>query len=116
MLFRTDVSGYGIPVALVIGLSAATALFIFAVSGLALRARRRPVVSGPDAMLGSIGEMLEDVAGPDGGWARVHGEQWRVHGGEAPVLLARGERVRVIGRHGLTLTVAPLDETQGEKR
>jgi membrane-bound serine protease (ClpP class) len=117
MLFRTDVPGYGVPVALVVGLTAITAVFVFAVSGVALQSRRRPVVSGSEAMLGSIGEMLEDVRASDTGWARVHGERWLVHGGEAAALLARGDRVRVIGRHGLTLTVARLDEVkQGEKQ
>ncbi|MGX6999844.1 NfeD family protein [Caballeronia sp. KNU42] len=116
MLFRTDTPGYGIPVALVAGLTIATALFVFVVSSIALRARRRPVVTGAEAMLGSIGEMLEDVAPSDSGWARVHGERWRVCCHETPALLARGERVRVLGRHGLTLSVARLDEMkQGEK-
>jgi len=116
MLFRTDTPGYGIPVALVVGLTIATALFVFVVSSVALRARRRPVVSGAEAMLGSIGEMLEDVAPSDSGWARVHGERWRVSCHEAPALLARGERVRVLGRHGLMLSVVRLDEVkQGEK-
>lgn len=116
MLFRTDTPGYGIPVALVVGLTIATALFVFVVSSVALRARRRPVVSGAEAMLGSIGEMLEDVPPSDSGWARVHGERWRVCCHETPALLARGERVRVLGRHGLMLSVARLDEIeQGEK-
>ena len=116
MLFRTDTPGYGIPVALVVGLTIATALFVFVVSSVALRARRRPVVSGAEALLGSIGEMLEDVAPSDSGWARVHGERWRVCCHETPALLARGERVRVLGRHGLMLSVARLDEIkQGEK-
>ena len=116
MLFRTDTPGYGIPVALVAGLTIATALFVFVVSSIALRARRRPVVSGAEALLGSIGEMLEDVAPSDSGWARVHGERWRVCCYETPGLLARGERVRVLGRHGLLLSVTRLDEIkQGEK-
>jgi membrane-bound serine protease (ClpP class) len=116
MLFRTDTPGYGIPVALVVGLTIATALFVFVVSSIALQARRRPVVSGAEAMLGSIGEMLEDVPPSDSGWARVHGERWRVCCHETPALLARGERVRVLGRHGLMLSVARLDEIkQGEK-
>lgn len=117
MLFRTDVPGYGIPVGLVVGLTIITALFVFVVSSVALRARRRPVVSGSEALLGSIGEMLEDVPPSDSGWARVHGERWRVHIHEGPALLARGERVRVIGRHGLMLTVARMDEAKhGEQQ
>ena len=112
MLFRTDVPGYGIPVALVVGLTLITALFVFIVSSVALKARKRPVVSGSEAMLGSIGEMLEDVHPSESGWARVHGERWRVHIHEGPALLARGERVRVIGRHGLMLTVTRMNEAK----
>ncbi len=116
MLFRTDAPGYGIPVALVVGLTIATALFVFVVSSVALRARRRPVVSGAEALLGSIGEMLEDVPPSDSGWARVHGERWRVCCHETQAMLARGEHIRVLARHGLTLSVARLDDIkQGEK-
>jgi membrane-bound serine protease (ClpP class) len=118
ILFRTDTPGYGVPGALVAGLGLAAAVLVAAVSGLAWRARGRPVVSGPETLPGSIGEMLEDVSEGDSGWARVHGERWRVRSDPAPAVhathatLARGERVRVVARHGLTLTVARLDETQ----
>lgn len=86
-------------------------------SSVALRARRRPVVTGAEAMLGSVGEVLDDGLRPDephgaagpapsaAGWARVHGERWRV---ASSTPLAAGCRVRVTGRHGLTLTVTPL--------
>ena len=39
------------------------------------------------------------------GWARVHGERWRV---ASATPAAAGERVRVTARHGLTLTVVPI--------
>jgi membrane-bound serine protease (ClpP class) len=42
------------------------------------------------------------------GWARVHSEQWRV---QSRVPLKRGQTVRVTGRDGLVLTVAPMDAT-----
>ncbi|WP_157779334.1 NfeD family protein, partial [Burkholderia thailandensis] len=45
----------------------------------------------------------------------VHGERWRV---ASATPIAAGRRVRVTGRSGLTLTVAPLYDntapTQGE--
>jgi membrane-bound serine protease (ClpP class) len=41
------------------------------------------------------------------GWARVHGERWRVSS-TAP--LAAGNAVRVTGRRGLTLTVVPAGD------
>ncbi|MBN3745565.1 nodulation protein NfeD, partial [Burkholderia sp. Se-20373] len=44
--------------------------------------------------------------------ARVRGERWRV-ASSAP--LAAGCRVRVTGRHGLLLTVAPLYDVPGQE-
>jgi len=65
-----------------------------------LRARRRPVVSGREHMIGASGEALEDFDGE--GWARVRGETWRVRS-HAPV--RRGQRLRVAAIDGLVLTV-----------
>jgi membrane-bound serine protease (ClpP class) len=102
MLIDTDVPGFGIPVGVIVGLALVTAFFVFTVSGLALKARRRPVVSGGEAMLGSIGVMLGD------GWAQVHGERWRVESAASGKLPEKGERVRVTARRGLTLSVEPM--------
>ncbi len=79
-MIDTDAPGFGIPIGVIAGLAVFTALFVFTVSSFVLKACRRPVVTGGEAMLGSIGVML------GGGWARV----------------------RVVARHGLTLTVEPL--------
>lgn len=117
MLIDTDVPGYGIPWPLIAGLALGGGLLVAGVSSLALRARNRPVVTGSEAMVGSIGEVLDDGLVPDqphtaagpapsaAGWALVRGERWRV-ASNAP--LAAGCRVRVTGRQGLMLTVAPL--------
>ncbi len=107
MLIDTDVPGFGIPVGLVAGLALFTALFVFTVSGVALKARKRPVVSGGEAMLGTIGVMLAHESGS--GWARVQGERWRVQADAPRALPQEGARVRVMSRHGLTLTVEPLE-------
>jgi membrane-bound serine protease (ClpP class) len=108
MLIDTDVPGYGIPLPLIAALTLFSALFVFGVSSVAMRARRRPVVSGSEAMIGSLGVLLDDGLTPqDGvveGWARVHGERWRVRANQP---LAPGRAVRVTGRHGLTLSVVP---------
>jgi membrane-bound serine protease (ClpP class) len=118
MLIDTDVPGFGIPVGLVVTLAILTAIFVFSVSGFALKARRRPVVSGSEAMLGSVGVMLDDAdTGAGSGWATVRGERWRVRSEVPRALPPGGERVRVTARHGLTLTVEPINETsQGERR
>lgn len=107
MLIDTDLPGYGISWSLVVPLAAVSALFSFAVTGLALRARRRPVLTGGEELPGMEGEILEDITTE--GWARVHGERWRV---KSRVPLPRGARVRVAARHGLTLEVEPIDSTK----
>jgi membrane-bound serine protease (ClpP class) len=115
MLIDTDQPGYGVPLPMIAAISAAGALFVFFVSGFAYRARRRPVVTGGEALLGSIGEVIDGALAPSDdeaqganiGWARVHGERWRVC---AATALAAGARVRVTGRRGLTLDVVPAEE------
>ena len=104
ILIDTDIPAFGVPLSLIATLAIVTALFVFAIAGAALRARRRPVVSGIEQLIGSVGVVLSDSQGE--GWVRVHSEQWRARAG-AP--LKEGQRVRVTGKEGLVLTVAPID-------
>jgi membrane-bound serine protease (ClpP class) len=69
---------------------------------LALKARRRPVVSGIEDLVGARGEALEDFA--QEGWVQVRGERWR---GRSSTSLARGQALRVTGISGLILSVEP---------
>lgn len=109
MLIDTDLPGYGISWALIAPLAAVSAVLSFAVGGMALTARRQPVLTGSEELPGSEGEALEDISVE--GWARVHGELWRVR---SPLPLARGTRLRVTARHGLTLEVEPVTATRKE--
>ena len=102
MLLDTDVPQFEIPYALIGGVTAASAAFLFLVLGMLVRSRRRPVVSGREELVGAPGEALEDIAGE--GWARVHGERWRVRS-SAP--LKRGQALRVAAIDGLVLEVTP---------
>jgi membrane-bound serine protease (ClpP class) len=105
MLIDTEVPGFGVPRGLIAMVGAVTALFIFFVATLALKARRRPVVTGHEALIGSIGVALDDLETE--GWARVHGEQWRVR---SAVPIRRGQSVRVTSRGDLLLSVVPAAE------
>ena len=99
ILIDTDIPGYGIPVSLALGIAAAGAAFLFLVVGMALKSHRRPVVSGHEELIGSTGQTLDQE-----GWARIHGETWRIR---SSVPLKAGQRVRVVAMHGLTLEVVP---------
>lgn len=110
MLIHTDIPGYGVPWSVIVPAAFASALFIFFAVGMALKARSRPVVSGREELIGDIGEVQEDFDGKDG-WARVHGETWRIKSKQS---LRRGQRVRVVHMDGLILDVEP-EEAQMNK-
>jgi membrane-bound serine protease (ClpP class) len=101
LLFDRDIPGFGVPLWLIAGLALSSAAAVLLGGGMALKARRRPVVSGSEELVGASGEVL---AGDGGPWARVHGERWRVHSTQT---LTPGERVRVTAVQGLTLEVRP---------
>ena len=103
MLINTDVPGFGVPWSVIVPAALASAVFIFFVVGMALKARSRPVVSGREELIGEIGEVLEDFDGKSG-WARVHGETWHIRSRQP---LARGQRVKVVQMEGLNLDVEP---------
>jgi membrane-bound serine protease (ClpP class) len=108
MLIDTEVPGFGIPMGLIAALVVVSALFIFVVAGIAVKARKRPIVTGDEELIGSVGVALEDVESE--GWARVRSEQWRV---QTPVPLKRGQQVRIKARSGLVLAVEPVNEERG---
>ena len=102
ILIDTDIPAYGIPYALIGGFAATSAAFLMLMIGVVLKARRRPVVSGREELIGSAGEVLEDFE--QEGWARVHSETWRVR---AAAPLKAGQRVRIAAMDGLVLDVVP---------
>jgi membrane-bound serine protease (ClpP class) len=118
MLMDTDVPGYGIPLPMIAAVAVFSVLFVLGVSRLALRARRRPVVTGSEGLIGSVGVVLDDgllagaaaANGMPAGWAQVKGERWQV---SSAVPVAAGQAVRVTARNGLTLTVVPVAPVEG---
>ncbi len=102
MLMETDVPGFGVSwqvIAAVAGTSAAA--FLIALM-LVARSRRKPVVSGPEEMVGLSGEIIEWTGAE--GRVRAHGEVWRASAAQP---LAPGRRVRITGIDGLVLVVQP---------
>ena len=105
ILFDPEVAaGYTLPLSFIVTLSAASAIVVFFTVWFALKARRRPVVSGHAEIIGASGMALSDFERE--GWAQVRGETWRVVSA-AP--LASGQKLRVTGIEGLTLRVERED-------
>ncbi len=112
ILIDTDVPGFGISVPFLLTVAIASALTLFLIGALALKARRRPVLGGREEMIGSTAEAMNDFVGE--GWVRMRGESWRA---TSSVPLVRGARVRVVRSEGLKLEVVPesASTTQGDK-
>ncbi len=91
-----------VPWRVIVPVATASALFILLVARMALKARNRPVVSGREELIGSVGEVLDDFDGKEG-WARVHGETWRIKSSQP---LLRKQKIRVVRLDGLILEVA----------
>ncbi len=102
ILIDTDVEGYTVAWQLVAIVTALSASFFIGVVALALKARRRRVVSGREEMIGAVGETLEALKGA--GRVRVHSEEWQARS-DTP--LKRGQKIKVVGMDGLVLIVEP---------
>lgn len=105
MLVDGEAPGLEVSLAFVLPLAATSALLLGGVGAFALRARKRPMVAGIEAMVGARAVALEDFAHE--GWVQAHGERWRARSA-AP--LAQGARARIRAVEGLTLVVEPDDK------
>ncbi len=100
MMFPSQAPGFELSSAVVIGAAiGSAALFLLALAAL-LRSRKRPVVTGGEALIGATGETVW-WQGQEGR-VRVEGEIWRARA-DAP--LSDGARIKVVGRDGLLLHV-----------
>ena len=102
LLVGTDVQIYGVSWPLILAFAVVGIVLALLSAHLVVKARRRPVVSGQEQLLGASGDVLADFSGE--GWATVLGETWRVR---SAVPLTRGQQVRVTNVDGLTLDVEP---------
>jgi membrane-bound serine protease (ClpP class) len=98
---------------LLIAIAAALGLFFLGVAAAALTARKVPVVSGVERMIGAPG-LVTQALDPLG-YVRVQGHIWRATLSEGTVSwLAVDAPVRVLEVRGLTLVVKPAREDEAE--
>jgi len=110
ILMDTDTPGFGIDISIIITFAATSVLVFIFVIGMAIKARRRPVVSGMEELLG--GEAIVDDDFDHAGTVMIHSEHWSAIS-EQP--LRKGQSVKVTGVKGLTLHVTPLESIKQEK-
>jgi membrane-bound serine protease (ClpP class) len=112
ILMDTDVPGFGIPLTLIIGMALISALLLMTLVGMALKARRRALVSGDAGLVGSQATVTGLLPGlPMSGWVQLQGERWQVQS-RSPLHL--GQHVRVVARTGVMLDVVALEETPSQ--
>lgn len=109
LLLDTDIPGFRVSpylIGTIALISSGVAMFFMT---MAVRAWRRPVVSGAEGMLGTTGVVI-DWSGTTG-TVRTRGEIWAARS-DTPV--KKGNSVCVVGREGLVLEVERLPEAEGE--
>jgi membrane-bound serine protease (ClpP class) len=118
LLFNTDSDAYEVSVPVVIVVALMLGGFMaFAVQKV-VQARRNPVITGWEEMVGAVGEVRETI--DPVGQVFVRGALWRASladgagGDSAGEALERGVRVRVESVEGLTLRVRPVSPTAKE--
>jgi len=105
ILIDTDVPGFMISRPLIGAIALVSSFGLMAIIGIAMKARRRPVVSGREELLSAQGTALLDFE--HSGSVFVHSERWSAVT-ESP--LREGQAIMVTGIDGLTLKVRPLEE------
>jgi membrane-bound serine protease (ClpP class) len=105
LLLDTDIPGFRVSPYLIGTIAMVTSALALLFMTLAVRAMRRPVVSGAEGMLGLKGQVL-DWKGHEG-HVRTHGEIWAAR---STTPLTAGDNVLVRGLDGLVLEVDRLPE------
>jgi membrane-bound serine protease (ClpP class) len=100
LMFPARTSGFALSGAVVIGAAIASAALIVLAVGALVHSRKKPVVTGQEALIGAKGEAV--FWDGDEGRVRIHGEIWRARA-DAPIRV--GAPIRVVRRDGLVLVV-----------
>lgn len=106
ILIDTDVPGFSVSRPLIGAIATVGSLGLMTIIGVAVKARRRPVVAGREQLVGQTGTAQDSFEGD--GHVYVHSERWNAFSRQ-PV--KKGEAVEVTSVDGLTLEVRPLNKS-----
>jgi membrane-bound serine protease (ClpP class) len=105
LLFDNRESGQRVALPVIVGIAVAGGLVIVAVGWLAARARRRPLSSGVETMIGASVEAVSDCQ--DRCVVRYGGELWNARTASP---LRAGQQARIVKVAELTLWVEPQQD------
>lgn len=108
MLIRSGSSLEAVKISrgVILGATAVSALFFLFILGFGIKAQRRKIVSGQEAMIGDTGETL-DILSP-AGTVRVNGEIWSAE--SIAGVIDKGKKVKIRELKNLKLFVEPIDK------
>ncbi len=110
ILIDTKAPGFGIDISVIVTFAVTSALIFIFVIGMAMKARRKKVVSGLEELLGGEATVINGFE--QQGTVSIHSERWQAR---SKTPLKNGQLVRVIGSKGLTLDVEPIEASSQEE-
>lgn len=102
ILFDNHAQGLQVALPVIVGIAISGALVIATIAWLAARARRRPVTTGAEAMIGGLVEVIAE--GREQCVVRYGGELWNA---QTVSPLHAGQQARIVKVAGLTLWIEP---------
>jgi membrane-bound serine protease (ClpP class) len=110
LLMDTHSPGFTLLLPVILGFALVTIGYLLLIIQLAVRAQKKPPVSGREELIGSEGCVMlkSDVDQPR---VRIRGELWQAH---STIPLKDGDKVRVIGIDELTLIVSKVQDKKEE--
>jgi len=106
ILMDTEAPGFGIDISVIITFAFASALVFIFIVGMAVKARRRPVVSGLEELVGGEATVVNDF--DHKGRVTIHSESWQA---VTDIPLHKNQQVKIIDIKGLILRVEPLNSS-----
>jgi membrane-bound serine protease (ClpP class) len=107
IMFDSDIPGFGISYAFVVGMALVFAALVVWLIGFLLKLRRRGAVSGAESIIGGIATVIDDFTGNGKVW--LEGEAWQAR---SALPLARNQQVIVRTMDGLVLVVEPVPDAR----
>jgi membrane-bound serine protease (ClpP class) len=107
IMMDTEAPGFGIDLSIILTFAISSAVVFILLVGMAIKSRRRPVVSGSEQLLGATGIAMDDF--DNTGMVFVHSESWQA---KTALPVHKDQHIRVISLDGLTLNVEPVPDNE----